>query len=92
MNRVRKGLEKVFAPTLILQAIDDDMTGPRNAQFVYDEIVSIQKQIVLLDDCYHVITVDRQRQAVVKHLDAFFKLSTLPIGAGEQNHKESVVR
>jgi carboxylesterase len=76
MNRVRSRLEKVSAPTLILQATNDDMTGPRNAQFVYDGIASIQKQIVLLDDCYHVITVDRQRQAVVTHLKEFFRLST----------------
>ncbi len=76
MNRVRRHLEKVSAPTLILQATNDDMTGPRNAQFVYDGIASTQKQIVLLDDCYHVITVDRQRQAVVTHLKEFFKLST----------------
>ncbi len=76
MNRVRSCLEKVSAPTLILQATEDDMTGPRNAQFVYDEIASTQKHIVLLDDCYHVITVDRQRQAVVTHLKEFFKLST----------------
>ena len=93
MSRVRKILEKVSAPTMILQATEDDMTGPRNAQFVYDEIASTQKQVVLLDDCYHVITVDRQRQAVVKHLDAFFKLSSLAHhGAGEQTHEESVAR
>ena len=92
-SRVRKLLEKVSAPTLILQATEDDMTGPRNAQFVYDEITSIQKQIVMLDDCYHVITVDRQRQAVVKYLDAFFKLSARAHhGAGEQAHEESVAR
>jgi carboxylesterase len=76
MNRVKSCLEKVSAPTLILQATNDDMTGPRNAQFVYDKIASMQKQVVLLDDCYHVITVDRQRQAVVTHLKEFFKLST----------------
>ena len=76
MNRVKGRLEKVSAPTLILQATNDDMTGPRNAQFVYDKIASVQKQIVLLDDCYHVITVDRQRQAVVTHLKEFFRLST----------------
>jgi carboxylesterase len=76
MNRVKSCLEKVSAPTLILQATNDDMTGPRNAQFVYDKIASMQKQLVLLDDCYHVITVDRQRQAVVTHLKEFFKLST----------------
>jgi esterase/lipase len=42
----------------------------------------MQKQIVLLDDCYHVITVDRQRQAVVTHLKEFFRLS-IPAPAPE---------
>lgn len=76
MNRVKGRLEKVSAPTVILQATNDDMTGPRNAQLVYDNIASVQKEIVWLDDCYHVITVDRQRQAVVTHLKTFFRLST----------------
>ena len=45
----------------------------------------------MLDDCYHVITVDRQRQAVVAYLDEFFRLSTpARPGAGEQNHEEHV--
>ena len=93
MNRVRGLLGKVSAPTLILQATDDDMTGPRNAQFVYDEIASMQKRIVLLDDSYHVITVDRQRQAVVNHLHEFFSLGThAHHEAGKQNRKESVAR
>jgi carboxylesterase len=91
MKSVRGLLGKVSAPTLILQAAEDDMTGPRNAQFVYDEIASMQKRIVLLDDCYHVITVDRQRQAVVNHLHEFFSLGThAHHDAREQNHEESV--
>lgn len=93
MKRVKGNLAKVSAPTVILQASDDDMTGPRNAQFVYDEIASLQKQIVMLDDCYHVITVDRQRQAVVAHLDEFFRSNTsVHSGAGERNHEERVAR
>ena len=91
MRRVKRRLENVSAPTLILQASDDDMTGPRNAQFVYDEIVSAQKRIVMLEDCYHVITVDRQRQAVVKHLNEFFGASALAShGAGKLDQEERV--
>jgi carboxylesterase len=74
--RVRRGLQKVTAPTVILQAREDDMTSPRNASIVFDEISSIQRELILLDDCYHVITVDRQREAVVKSLARFFGLQT----------------
>lgn len=69
---VRARLHKVTAPTVILQAREDDMTSPRNASIVFDEISSAQKELMLLDDCYHVITVDKQREAVVGSLTRFF--------------------
>ncbi|MGH7182160.1 MAG: alpha/beta hydrolase [Nitrospiraceae bacterium] len=77
--RVRSRLHEVTAPTVILQAREDDMTSPRNASFVYDEISSTDKHLVLLDDCYHVITVDKQREAVVENVTAFFQLQTVKI-------------
>jgi carboxylesterase len=72
--RVRAQLREVTAPTMILQASADDMTSPRNASIVYDEISSEDKQLVLLDDCYHVITVDKQREVVAENLSTFFLL------------------
>jgi carboxylesterase len=69
---VRKLLPKVQAPTLILQSQEDDVTSPRNAQIVYDNVASQAKEIVLLDDCYHVITVDKQRNVVLDRLNDFF--------------------
>lgn len=62
----------VTAPTVILQAKEDDMTSPRNAVLVFGEIASKDKRLILLDDCYHVITVDRQRRLVVTGLIEFF--------------------
>jgi carboxylesterase len=69
---VRARLYEVTAPTVILQAREDDMTSPRNASIVYNEITSSEKELVLLDDCYHVITVDKQREAVAGNLTTFF--------------------
>ena len=70
---------------MILQASDDDMTSPRNASIVYDEISSEDKQLVLLDDCYHVITVDKQKDVVAENMSKFF-LRQL---AGKQSHRHS---
>ncbi len=79
MTRVRSRLREVTAPTMILQAREDDMTSPRNSAIVYDEISSKDKQLVLLDDCYHVITVDKKREMVAEHLAGFFQLQTAGI-------------
>lgn len=75
MTRVRGQLNRVTAPTLILQAKDDDMTGPANAQLVYESIRSTVKSLVLLNDCYHVITVDKEKKEVVRLLHEFFESS-----------------
>jgi carboxylesterase len=72
--RVRSRLSAVTAPTVILQAQEDDMTSPRNADLVYEAIASKEKQLVLLDDCYHVMTVDRQKHLVAASLADFFTL------------------
>ncbi len=72
IQHVSSRLAQVTAPTIVIQAAEDDMTGPRNAALVHDGIASTDKEVVLLDDCYHVITVDQQKHEVVRHLHRFF--------------------
>ncbi|WP_447983503.1 alpha/beta hydrolase [Nitrospira sp. Nam74] len=74
ISRVRSRLSTVTAPTVILQAEEDDMTSPRNATLVYETIASKQKRLILLDDCYHVMTVDKQKHRVVNALAEFFAI------------------
>lgn len=71
IRRVRTRLDVVTAPTVILQAKEDDMTSPRNATLVYEGIASKEKRLVLFDDCYHVLTVDKQKHLVVDALTDF---------------------
>jgi carboxylesterase len=78
ISRVRSRLEAVTAPTAILQAQEDDMTSPRNATLVYDTIASKKKRLILLDDCYHVMTVDKQKHVVVTSLADFFAVLASP--------------
>lgn len=68
---VKGGLDRVTAPTLIMQAREDDFTSPKNAEFIYQRIASSDKTLRLLEDCYHVITVDRQRDRVAAELRDF---------------------
>jgi len=70
--RVRRSMGSIKAPTLILQAREDDVSSPKNAQFLHDGLGAREKEIVYLDDCYHVITVDKKKREVVTHLAEFF--------------------
>lgn len=63
--RIKKQVPTVRTPSLILHAHDDDITGVRNALFLQNKLAG-PRRTVLLDDCYHMITVDRQRDLVVR--------------------------
>lgn len=61
---VKKELPSISAPTLILHAREDDVSSVKNAYYVARRL-SGPVDVCLLDDCYHMITVDRQRDEVV---------------------------
>jgi carboxylesterase len=63
--------ERIQAPTLILHAQEDDMSHPRNAYRLRDRLGG-PVELKLLDDCYHMIHVDRQRDRVAELTADFF--------------------
>lgn len=65
-------LKNVTSPVQLIQARDDDMTSIRNSQFIYNRVSSKIKEVVLLDDSYHVITADQQRERVSDEVIRFF--------------------
>ncbi len=64
-------LSKVKSPVLLMQAKKDDMTSPRNSQYIYDRVGSTSKHLVLLEESYHVITADLERAKVAARLQSF---------------------
>jgi carboxylesterase len=67
MHRLADHIDRVgravTQPTLILHARDDDMSHPRNALRL-GRALGGHVDLRLLDDCYHMIHVDRQRDLV----------------------------
>jgi len=64
-------LPSIAAPTLIVHAVEDDLCGLRNPRYVARRLGGPVRTI-LLGDCYHLITVDRQRAQVAGETSAFF--------------------
>ena len=69
---VVKRLPFIEVPVQLIQAKEDDTTSVKNSEFVYNRIKSKTKELILLEDSYHIITVDRQRDKVAEKIDAFF--------------------
>jgi carboxylesterase len=76
MHRLSDHIEKVAGgirqPVLILHAVDDDMSHPRNAERLRAALKG-PAELRLLDDCYHMIHVDRQRDMVGDLTADFFR-------------------
>lgn len=68
-----KKLVDISVPVQLIQARNDDMTSVKNSQFVYDKVSSQIKEIVLLENSYHVITADQERDKVAENINNFFK-------------------
>jgi len=62
--QVRKELTSIKAPTLIQHAREDDVSSVRNAYYIAKRLAG-PVDVSLLDDSYHMITVDQQRDEVL---------------------------
>lgn len=60
-------------PLLIIHSVDDESVHPRHAQRVLDLASSTDKELILLGDCYHMITVDNERDTVFYETEMFIK-------------------
>lgn len=69
--RCKRVLPSVTSPVLLVQAEQDDMTGPQNADFIHDRVGSERRELMLLKQSYHLVSVDLERSAVAERLSAF---------------------
>jgi carboxylesterase len=69
---LNRRLKNIDTPVQLIQAQQDDMTSVKNSQFIYNRIASPNKEMVLLEDSYHVITADQQRERVADEMARFF--------------------
>ncbi len=69
---VKRRLPAIKAPALILHPREDDMASLDNALEIQRQLAGIV-ELVVLDDSYHIITLDRQRHLVVDRSVAFVR-------------------
>ncbi|MEO5341488.1 MAG: alpha/beta fold hydrolase [Magnetococcus sp. MYC-9] len=81
IRQVKREMPRIILPTLVIHAQEDDMTSPDNAEYLVRNLGGPVRR-VLLDDCYHIITVDRQRHEVVRESVEFFQSLLTPPSEG----------
>ncbi|MCM3388683.1 carboxylesterase [Ureibacillus chungkukjangi] len=59
---VRKELDMVYAPILVIQSKNDAIIDPHSAHIIYEEVESLKKDIKWFEHSGHVITLDKEKQ------------------------------
>jgi carboxylesterase len=82
IGHVKRTIGAVETPALVMHAIDDDVASVKNADFIVDRIGSKIVRKVVLNDSYHIVTMDNERARVVDETSRFFTNSIRASVAG----------
>ena len=67
---VKRRLSSIKAPTLVVHPREDDISDLSNAYMLQRRLGGLVECLVL-DDCYHIVTIDRQRDIVIERTADF---------------------
>jgi carboxylesterase len=81
IRHATRNMHAVTAPALVMHAIEDETASPKSAEFVVDRIGSRKVRKIFLDNSYHMITMDNDRELVAHETRDFF-LQNIGAGAG----------
>jgi carboxylesterase len=70
VDRVKPRLGAIKTPALVIQAREDDLSSLSNAEYLQRHLGGIVNTLIL-DDSYHIVTVDRQRDLLIESSVAF---------------------
>jgi carboxylesterase len=88
IKTVKRELENVVAPLLIVHATEDDMASVENARFLEDRVASDDVETFFVDDTYHVLTLDKRKDDVGERVAGFFLARTTDVG--QIHHANSI--
>ncbi|MDA8416802.1 MAG: alpha/beta fold hydrolase [Betaproteobacteria bacterium] len=71
MKVVQQNLHKIHAPSLIIHAVEDDLASPKNAEWIVRSVSSRVVRKVFLENSYHIITMDFEKERVAQETLAF---------------------
>ncbi len=68
---MKKDLNKVTQPTLILKSKEDHVIPRESVSYVYERIQSVKKRVEWLTNSYHVATIDYDKEVIIEKIKNF---------------------
>ncbi len=86
---VKKHAHKVTCPAVIIHSLEDSLTSIDNAIQVYNMLSSKDKQLLMLDNCDHVLTLDLRKKDVTNTISNFIINNSTIYNANSSEYDES---
>jgi carboxylesterase len=71
MKGAEELLPRIACPALIFVSRDDHVVPPANAEYIFSRLPNPDKELVWLDNSYHVATLDNDKDLIVQRSVAF---------------------
>jgi carboxylesterase len=88
IREIKRELPEVTTPALILHSKEDDLTSTKNPDYVEGKIGSKVVRKIILDDSYHMMTIDNQKDRVAEETIRFFQEQISPSVQTDQQPEE----
>lgn len=75
VQTVKNELDLIYTPILIIQSRNDEIIDPKSAHIIYENVESIQKELIWFEHSSHVITLDKEKNKL--HQDIYRFLENL---------------
>ncbi|WP_173916688.1 carboxylesterase [Halobacillus sp. Marseille-Q1614] len=74
MGKVHDQLAEIHCPILIFVSEEDHVVPPDNSEMIFDTVLSEHKELVHLENSYHVATLDGDQDLIIERSLEFFVL------------------
>ncbi|MDY0396103.1 alpha/beta hydrolase [Virgibacillus halophilus] len=68
---VKKDLGKITAPAMVFSSVEDHVVPPENSRDIFDSIQSKNRALIMLDNSYHVATLDHDKALIAEKCISF---------------------
>ncbi|SFJ88604.1 carboxylesterase [Halobacillus dabanensis] len=76
MDKVKDRLDEIHCPIMVFVSDEDHVVPPHNSEVVFESVFSEHKEIIHLENSYHVATLDLDQDMIIERSLEFFQTYT----------------
>lgn len=73
IQTIRQNIDMIYAPILVTQGEQDKMVAAENANYIYNHVESVQKELKWYPQSGHILTLDKERNQLHQDILAFIE-------------------